>query len=248
MTRRPPVTESAIIERDQRYVADAIKIRYTPFVLARGEGARLFRRGGQLLPRLHVTVGRGQSRLQRSDRARRHRRTTRTKPMLGARLDHQRTGRIAGRAVGRVPQALPDESLVWPLRFRRKRGGPTAAAQGDRQAQNRLVIGSWHGTTDATMALSGFAGFNDRFGGSNIVKIPYPDPYRPPFPVHPDLSKLTNASATWKTSSSQPFARPTMWPRFSSKGVQADSGDIVPPDDFLPQVARPLRPVSAFCW
>ena len=31
-----------IIERDQRYVADALKIRYYPFVLDRGEGPYLF--------------------------------------------------------------------------------------------------------------------------------------------------------------------------------------------------------------
>ena len=42
MVRAEPVTSSAIIERDNQFVADAIKIRYTPFVLAGGEGTRLF--------------------------------------------------------------------------------------------------------------------------------------------------------------------------------------------------------------
>ena len=42
MVRTSPVTTSAIIERDTQFVADAIKIRYTPFVLAGGAGSRLF--------------------------------------------------------------------------------------------------------------------------------------------------------------------------------------------------------------
>jgi 4-aminobutyrate aminotransferase-like enzyme len=32
----------SLVERDARYVADAIKLRYTPFVAARGEGAYLY--------------------------------------------------------------------------------------------------------------------------------------------------------------------------------------------------------------
>ena len=42
MADTKPVTRSAIIDRDSRYVADAIKIRYSPFVLAGGDGSRLF--------------------------------------------------------------------------------------------------------------------------------------------------------------------------------------------------------------
>src|SRR3954454_824396 len=36
------MTATDVIERDRRYVADALKIRYFPFVLERGEGIYLF--------------------------------------------------------------------------------------------------------------------------------------------------------------------------------------------------------------
>ena len=36
------MTAAQVIERDRRYVADALKIRYFPFVLERGEGPYLF--------------------------------------------------------------------------------------------------------------------------------------------------------------------------------------------------------------
>src|SRR4051794_8364163 len=41
------VTSQAIIERDAQYVADAIKIRYFPMALERGEGSRLYDADGR---------------------------------------------------------------------------------------------------------------------------------------------------------------------------------------------------------
>jgi 4-aminobutyrate aminotransferase len=102
--------------------------------------------------------------------------------------------------------------------------------------KRRLIsfIGSWHGTTDATMALSGFAGFNDHFGGSNIVKIPFPDPYRPPFPAHPDVSLTDQCLGYLENVLFTTICPPEDVAAIFVEGIQADSGDIVPPDDFLP--------------
>ena len=36
------MTAQSVLERDARFVADAIKIRYFPFAIEHGEGVRLF--------------------------------------------------------------------------------------------------------------------------------------------------------------------------------------------------------------
>src|SRR5262245_52209212 len=42
MSATATTTATEVIARDRRYVADALKIRYYPFVLERGEGPYLF--------------------------------------------------------------------------------------------------------------------------------------------------------------------------------------------------------------
>src|SRR5690606_25230103 len=42
-------------------------------------------------------------------------------------------------------------------------------------------IGGWHGTHDATMALSAHPALGATLGGAHVTKIPYPNPYRDPF-------------------------------------------------------------------
>jgi 4-aminobutyrate aminotransferase len=86
------------------------------------------------------------------------------------------------------------------------------------------------------MALSGFAGFSDHFGGSNIVKIPYPDPYRRPFLPHPDQSLTEQCLSYLEDVLFATICPPDDVAAIFVEGIQADSADIVPPDDFLPQL------------
>jgi 4-aminobutyrate aminotransferase len=86
------------------------------------------------------------------------------------------------------------------------------------------------------MALSGHAGFAGRPGGSNVVKIPYPDPYRPPFPEHPDLSLTDQCLGYLENVLFTTICPPDDVAAVFVEGIQADSGDVVPPDDFLPKL------------
>jgi 4-aminobutyrate aminotransferase len=236
MANHEPVTTSAIIERDNQYVADAIKIRYTPFVLAGGEGSRLFDAEGNSF--LDFSSLWSLANLGYSDRTVRQAvkdQVDRTMGSVLASAINEPGGLLAERLAGMMTK---QPKKVW---FGLSGSDASEAAQRlllKATGKRRLIsfIGSWHGTTDATMALSGFAGFNDRFGGSNIVKIPYPDPYRRPFPTHPELSLTDQVLGYLEDVLFATICPPDDVAGIFVEGVQADSGDIVPPDDFLPKL------------
>ena len=236
MAQTKPVTRSDIIARDGQYVADAIKIRYTPFVLAGGDGPRLFDAEGKSF--LDFSSLWSLANLGYSDPT--------VRQAIADELARSQCSVLAS-AIN-VPAGLLAERLSSLMSRQPKKvwfglSGSDASEAAQRlllkaTGKRRLIsfIGSWHGTTDATMALSGFAGFNDRFGGSNIVKIPYPDPYRPPFPLHPDLSLTDQCLGYLEDVLFTTICPPEDVAAIFVEGVQADSGDIVPPDDFLPKL------------
>jgi 4-aminobutyrate aminotransferase len=236
MVRTEPVTSSAIIERDNQFVADAIKIRYTPFVLAGGEGTRLFDAEGNSF--LDFSSLWSLANLGYSDKT--------VRQAIKDQIDRTQCSVLAS-AINE-PGSLLAERLAGMMSRQPKKvwfglSGSDASEAAQRlllkaTGKRRLIsfIGSWHGTTDATMALSGFAGFNDRFGGSNIVKIPYPDPYRRPFLPHPDQSLTDQCLSYLEDVLFATICPPDDVAGIFVEGVQADSGDIVPPDDFLPKL------------
>jgi len=227
--------QQAIIDRDAKYIADAIKIRYTPFVLSGGHDSRLIDADGRELldfSSLWSLAGLGYS-----------------DPVVRAAIvaDLEQTQcSILASAINANAGALA-ERLASRFSTRRKVWFGLSGSDASEAAQRlvlratgrrRLVsfIGSWHGTTDATMALSGHTSFTASFGGSNLVKIPFPDPYRPPFPVHPDVSIVDQCLGYLEDVLFRTIVPPDDVAAIFVEGVQADSGDIVPPADFLPKL------------
>jgi len=236
MVRTSPVTTSAIIERDSQFVADAIKIRYTPFVLAGGAGSRLFDAEGNSF--LDFSSLWSLANLGYSDRT--------VRQAIKDQIDRTQCSVLAS-AINEPGSLLAERLAGMMTRQPKKVWFGLSGSDASEAAQRLLLkatgkrrvisfIGSWHGTTDATMALSGFAGFNDHFGGSNIVKIPYPDPYRRPFLPHPDQSLTEQCLSYLEDVLFATICPPDDVAAIFVEGIQADSGDIVPPDDFLPQL------------
>src|SRR5690606_17477395 len=101
----------------------------------------------------------------------------------------------------------------------------------------RLIsfIGSWHGTTDGAMALSGHPAFTGFPAGAHVTKVPYPNPYRNPFGGRSGdvtdqcLDFLENYLFTT-------ICPPEDVGAIFVETVQSDGGDIVPPPDFLPRL------------
>lgn len=218
--------------RDGAYVADALKIRYTPFVLARGEGCRLFDPDGRRFLDLSALwsvahLGYSDERVRTAVVAQ----LGRTMCSTAVSTLNEPAAELAERLAGLVPG---DRMKVWY-----GLSGSDAAEAAQRLVRRatgkpRLVSfdGSWHGTTDAVMALSGHAAFAATDQPSHVVRIPYPDPYRPPLDV--PIAQLTDHCLEPLVSE---LAEGDVAAVFV-EGIQADSGDIVPPVDFLPKLRR----------
>jgi len=97
-----------------------------------------------------------------------------------------------------------------------------------------------HGMSAGSAGLSAMP-FTTRFlGGGNVTRVPYPNPYRPPFSADPD----TDAAECIRFIEEQVFANvspPEQTAAIIVEPLQSDSGVIVPPDSFLPALERLCR-------
>lgn len=225
-----------LIGRDARYVANALKIRYTPFVEAGGDGAYLIDDSGRRY--IDFAAGWAAAGLGYSNEH--------VKRAIAAQLDR---ATLAGLLSG-INQPAVDlaerlvelnagsiEKKVW---FGLSGSDSAEAAQRmilRATGKPRIVsfVGGWHGTTDATMALSAHPSLGGTLGGAHVTKIPYPNPYRDPFGG--DGSNLTDRCLGYL----EDFLFSTICPpeqvaAIFVEAVQSDGGDIVPPDDFMPKL------------
>lgn len=102
-------------------------------------------------------------------------------------------------------------------------------------------IGGYHGQTGGSAALSGHTAQARVIGGGNIVKVPYPYPYRCPFgPCSAGECSLRCLDYI------ENYVFRTICPPSDTAGiiveaVQSDGGDVVPPDNYLPNLEEMCR-------
>ncbi len=230
------MTAQSVLERDARFVADAIKIRYFPFAIEHGEGVRLFDVDG----RRYLDFGSGwalaglgySNERVRNAIKRQIDRTTFGGLLSGANMP---ATDLAEKLVSLVPGDF--EKKVW---F--GLSGSDAAEAASRlilkaTGRRRFVsfVGSWHGTHDSTMTLSAHPSLNEIIGGSNVIKVPFPNPYRNPF--GDGTGNVTDQCLDFLEN----YLFKTIYPprdiaAVFAEAVQADGGDVVPPPDFLPKL------------
>ncbi|MCO5220194.1 MAG: aspartate aminotransferase family protein [Thermomicrobiales bacterium] len=225
-----------LIARDARFVADAIKIRYTPFVAAGGEGAYLLDESG----RRFVDFGAGWA-AAGLGYSNEH-----VKQAVAAQMDkatmagllsgiNQPAVDLAERLVELIPGDL--EKKAW---F--GLAGSDAAEAAQRMilratGKPRIIsfVGGWHGTTDAMMAMSAHPSLGGTLGGAHVTKVPYPNPYRDPFGG--DGTDLTDRCLGYlENYLFKTICPPEQVAAVFVEAVQSDGGDIVPPDDFMPKL------------
>jgi 4-aminobutyrate aminotransferase len=108
--------------------------------------------------------------------------------------------------------------------------------------KRRLVsfIGAYHGSTAASMNMSAHIAQTQFIGSGNVVKVPYPNPYRCPF--GDDISDCGERAIRFL----EDYIFKTICPPDDVAGViietvQSDGGDIVPPAHFLPMLEEVCR-------
>lgn len=230
------MSHSSLAARDARYIADAIKIRYTPFVAAGGDGAYLFDEDGKRF--IDFGAGWAAAGLGYSNQH--------VKNAIAAQLDRATMAGLLS-SINRPAVDLAERLVnLVPGPIEKKAWFGLAGSDAAEAAQRMIVrttgkprivsfIGGWHGTTDAMMAVSAHPSLGGVLGGGHVTKIPYPNPYRDPFGgdgtdlVDRCLGYLENY--LFKT-----ICPPEQVAAIFVEAVQSDGGDIVPPDDFMPKL------------
>jgi 4-aminobutyrate aminotransferase len=221
-----------VLAREDRLIADAMKIRFYPFVAAEGQGSRVEDPDG--VEYLDFLASGAVMALGYRDPRVRER-------ILGA-LDstwstmetcfaHPLAGELAQRLVDLVPG---DDRKVWLGHC--GSDAMDCVAQLVPLATGRPGIvsfsGSYHGQTAGSSAISGHPSMDGRPVPDTVTKVPYPDPYRcPAGPCNPSacsLRCLKPVEEAFADGEAADIGAVVI------EAIQSDGGDIVPPDNFLP--------------
>jgi 4-aminobutyrate aminotransferase len=230
------MTTTDVARRDERVIADALKIRYTPFVFDHGQGARLLDVDGRSYLDFGASwalAGLGYS-------------NERVRSAVASQMERATFGGLVS-AINRPAVDLAERLIAlvpggWEKKVWFGLSGSDASEAAMRlltraTGRGRFVsfVGSWHGTHDGTMGLSAHPSLTGAIGGANVVKAPYPDPYHPPFLR--GAENLTDQCLHYlEHYLFRTICDPSDVAAVFVEAVQSDGGDVVPPPDFMPKL------------
>jgi len=235
------VTVDQLYEMDAGLIADAMKLRFFPHVIEEGEGARL--RDVEGKEYLDFTASWALASIGYSH--------PHLKQAVMEQLERTTYGGLVS-SVHRPALELAEKLIeLVPGDFYKKVWFGLCGSDANETVgrlltlatgKRRMVsfIGGYHGSTAATMAMSAHVAWNQFIGGGNVVKVPYPHPYRCPF--GDDVGDCAEKAIRFL----EDYIFKTICPPDDVSGiileaVQSDGGDIVPPPNFLPLLEEVCR-------
>lgn len=222
------------IARDARALAEAMKIRFHPLVVAKAQGSRLYDPDGREYVDLTAmwavaNVGYGHPRVVEAVR-RQLERTTFTSALTAIAPE---TVELAERLIGLVPGDFPKK--VWFGLSGSDANECIAKLVPIATGRPRLIafMGAYHGQTGGSLSLSGHTAQARFPSAGNVVKIPYPNPYRPLWGRVPPEEALEQVLSFLTEQVFASICPPDQVGAIVVEAIQCDGGEIVPPPGFL---------------
>jgi 4-aminobutyrate aminotransferase len=224
----------ALLAREARVVGSVMKIREYPFVMGSGEGVRVTDADGNtyldfIAAAAVVQAGYGHGRIRDAIIAE----LDRSHTQMHCCYPHPRAVELAERLCASAPGGFAKKAWF----------GTTGSDANDCFARlvplatgrRRMItfVGSYHGQTSGSAALSGHSTQAKVLGGA-VTKVPYPYPYRCAWgPCDPQGCSLRCLRFI------EEYALGAVSPADDTgaillEAMQSDGGDVVPPANFLP--------------
>jgi 4-aminobutyrate aminotransferase len=221
-----------IAELDARHLASVMKVRFFPLVIASADGCRITDTDG--VTRLDFTAGWAVANLGYNNprvRTAVAEQFARTSFGTLTAFMNEPSVQLAERLVAHLPGDFGKK--VWYGLHGSDANDCLAKLVPLATGRRRMIsfIGGYHGQTGGSAGLSGHTAQAKAGGGANVVKIPFPDPYRPVLGAGRD-------SADAVLDYLENYILRTICPPEDTAGiivepVQSDGGDIVPAPHFL---------------
>ena len=224
-----------LLQREDRALADVLKIRFYPFTAASAHGVRMTDADGRSYLDMTGSGGVAQTGYGHPT----------VRDALVAALDRQHTAMLCCHSHPTATELAERLCALLPGDFTKKAWfGTTGSDANDCLARllplatgrRRLVsfVGGYHGTTSGSAALSGHQAQAAVIGGGHVTKVPYPDPYRC---LHGPCSR--DGCSLKCLEHVERYALGAVSPAADTaavviEAVQSDGGEVVPPANFLP--------------
>lgn len=229
------MSNNQLLERDKKFVADSLKIRFYPIAIKEGKGSTLIDYDGKEY--LDISAGWAVANIGYGNE----------KMADAIKKQYDQMSFASSVTIPDEPMVDLAEKLtkIVPGDFEKKTWfGMSGSDANDcifklipfskKRARMLSFMGAYHGQTMGSLSLSGHTAQARFVSGANVVKVPYPNPYRPPFGSEKNVSDqvidyIENEVFT------------TISPADDTAGIiieaiQSDGGVIIPPDDFLPKL------------
>lgn len=231
----------ALVERDAAVLSETLKVRFFPLVIERAEGCRIWDVSGReyldfMAGWAVANTGYGNPDIKKAVFEQMEKVSFAT---LTAILNEPSI-ELAEQLLDVIPGQGPRK--VWYGLSGSDASDAVAKLVPLAQKRPRMVsyIGGYHGQTGGSAALSGHTA-QSRVMAGNVVKVPYPNPYRCPL-GHQDPGVCGQACLSYL----EDYVFRTICPPQDVAGliveaVQSDGGDIVPPEGYLQAVQALCR-------
>ncbi len=228
-----PSRTDEVLAREDRLIADVMKIRFYPFVAATGEGTVVEDPDGNAYLDF-LASGAVMALGYRDPRV--HRRVTETLDTAWSTMETCFPHPLAGELAQRLADLVGgDELKVWFGHCGSDAMDCIAQLAPLATGRRRIIsfTGSYHGQTAGSAAISAHPSMEGRPRPDTVTRVPYPDPYRcPAGPCDPGACSLACLrpleEALETTSPAADTAAIVIEP------IQSDGGDVIPPDNVLP--------------